>query len=196
MQNDENFYAAPSAPIHDPHGYGGYGGEQVLLASRGSRLIASILDGLPVIVILMLLALPAFFAYKARAEGQIPDPSGSIWMILTALFSIAWAGTNLYWLHQSGQTIGKKIMKIKIVRSDLQTRASLLRIIFLRFLPVSVIGYVPILGSLIQLANYLFIFGAEQRCLHDWIADTHVIQITPATASAPGYTAQPPMASW
>lgn len=200
MQNNDNFYAAPSAQIHDPYGYGGYGGAQattqVLLATRGSRLAAVLIDGAIAVAIiipsLLFLALGGMiFSGQEGAEIR-----AIISVLGTAIGLVTLGVYNLSLLHKSGQTLGKKIMKIKIVRSDLQTPVSLMRIIFLRYVPMSLIGYIPFIGFLVQIANYLWIFGAEQRCLHDMIADTHVIQVTPGMDTTPGFVAQPPMANW
>ena len=37
------------------------------------------------------------------------------------------------------------------------------------------IGNIPLLGALFALADPLFIFGEEKRCLHDLFADTIVV---------------------
>lgn len=37
------------------------------------------------------------------------------------------------------------------------------------------IGQIPYLGPAFGLANVLWIFGGERRCLHDYIADTLVV---------------------
>lgn len=200
MQNNDNFYAAPSAQIHDPYGYGGYGGAQattqVLLATRGSRLAAVTIDGAIAFVLMM-----PFFLVMIASGAAFSDSGGGealamVCMLGMAVAMVALGVYNLFLLHKNGQTLGKKIMKIKIVRSDLQTPVSLMRIIFMRYAPMSIIGYIPFIGFLVQMANYLWIFGAEQRCLHDMIADTHVIQVTPGMDTTPAYAAQPPMANW
>ncbi len=45
----------------------------------------------------------------------------------------------------------------------------------LRYLPTQVIVAIPVVGALYALVDALFIFGAEQRCLHDLIAGTKVV---------------------
>jgi len=48
--------------------------------------------------------------------------------------------------------------------------------LLLRYLPTSIVASIPIVGGLIVLVDILFIFGSEQRCIHDLIAGTKVVQ--------------------
>ena len=65
-------------------------------------------------------------------------------------------------------------MKIKIVRVD-GSRASFPRIFFLRAMVPGMIGGIPLLGALFSLTDMCFIFGDPKRCVHDYLADTIVI---------------------
>jgi hypothetical protein len=38
------------------------------------------------------------------------------------------------------------------------------------------IGAIPVIGLVYSLLDPLFIFGGNQRCIHDYIADTIVVQ--------------------
>ena len=89
---------------------------------------------------------------------------------------IAVLGFNLYYLHRDGQTLGKKVVGIRILRSDTST-CELWRVSVQRFLPISLLGAIPLLGPLISLVDALMIFGEERRCLHDLIADTIVVDV-------------------
>ena len=80
-----------------------------------------------------------------------------------------------YLLATRGQTIGKMLLKVRIVRSD-GSRASLLRIVGLRFVPTTVISLIPIIGGVYALVDCLLIFRDSRRCLHDNIADTIVVK--------------------
>ena len=77
-------------------------------------------------------------------------------------------------LRQHGQSVGKRLLGIKIVRTD-GARAGLGRIFSLRILVPNVIYMVPILGALFALVDALFIFRDDRRCIHDLMADTQVI---------------------
>ena len=82
---------------------------------------------------------------------------------------------NLVLLSRNGQTIAKRMFGIKVLRTD-GSPCSVLRIIFMRWLPVTLLGMLPIIGYASGLIDALMIFGQQQRCLHDLIADTMVVQ--------------------
>jgi uncharacterized RDD family membrane protein YckC len=83
---------------------------------------------------------------------------------------------NGYWLARNGQTIAKKLMNIKIVRSD-GSAAGLGRIIFLRLAPLWLMALIPIAGGVVTgLIDPLLIFRQSRKCLHDTIADTIVVK--------------------
>ena len=77
-------------------------------------------------------------------------------------------------VKRNGQTIGKKLAGIKVVRSD-GSKASLGRIFWLRNIVNAIPSAIPFLGSLYGLVDHLFIFGDKRQCLHDKIADTVVV---------------------
>ena len=54
--------------------------------------------------------------------------------------------------------------------------ATLGRIFLLRFLPVTLLGAVPLLGNVLTLVDILLIFRDSQKCLHDQFADTIVVK--------------------
>ena len=168
--HDENPYAAPSASLDsrfDDEPLDLYGGGGAPLADRGTRLGAAIIDILAYIAA----ALPgAVVGAMVESEDLI---IGLVGLGLLAMF-----GLNLYLLHKNGQTVGKKALGIKIVRSDRRTRAGLLRIFFLRMLPIGLIGNIPFIGAIVQLVNPLLIFRDSHQCLHDQFADTIVVQDT------------------
>ena len=139
------------------------------LASRTTRLGAAIIDSI-------ILWMPFILAIFLNQFNQILIIT-IIYLILLLIIIV-----NLIWLYQYGQTIGKRLLYIKIVRSD-GSRASLRRIILLRFLPLSLLSW--LLGILeINTTNILiwldpiFIFRKDRRCLHDLIADTIVIDLS------------------
>jgi uncharacterized RDD family membrane protein YckC len=158
-----NPYAAPSARIEQQHDANAEGH---VLASRGTRLAAYIVDGLVVGVWFI----PAYWAWL----GPNADAPGAL-TFLALLVGIALFAYNLVLLHQHGQSIAKRWMNIRIVRAD-GTRAGLGRIFSLRMLVPGLISAIPLIGNIFGLADALFIFGEERRTLHDRIADTIVVE--------------------
>jgi uncharacterized RDD family membrane protein YckC len=176
-----NLYAPPKSAVADLVSDG-----DAELASRGSRLGAKIIDGLVIGLPLApayVRALPSIMsaaktagrpnmsplvAWAAIGQTGMPFYIGSlIVMCLLAVTAVL--------VHRNGQTIGKKALKIKIVRKD-GSRATLGRIFSLRYLVSTLITMIPAVGGLYGLVDILFIFGKPQRCIHDYIADTIVVK--------------------
>jgi uncharacterized RDD family membrane protein YckC len=91
------------------------------------------------------------------------------------LVSLATVTINLILLHRYGQTLGKRLLRIRIVRSD-GNPASLGRIVGLRIIVATLPSMVPYLGSFYSITDACFIFREDRRCLHDLIADTLVVK--------------------
>ena len=166
---DFNPYEAPTSVVDDPSV-----GEYQELADRGARLAAKILDGLIGIGGIGIMA--AIMIPVALTQG---DSASKTRFIMVALLGVALTlgvlAWNLTWLYRYGQTIGKRIVKIKIVRSD-GDRASLGRILGLRIILVTILESIPFLGGLFSLVNICFIFRDDRRCIHDLMADTVVVK--------------------
>ncbi len=147
---------------------------QEVLASRWSRLWASIIDTM---IFGICMALIIYFTNGIElVNGEmITKESTPYWVIIELLNLLLFMGINYKFLINNGQTIGKIILKIKIVdlNNELPTKSSLLKRYSFYFLP----PYIPVIGGIISTLNILFIFGKEKRCIHDIIAKTRVINI-------------------
>jgi len=82
---------------------------------------------------------------------------------------------DLTLLARNGQTIGKKLLGIKVVRVD-GSPVSLYRVFFLRYVCNTILTLVPFFGSLYSVVDSLMIFSESRRTVHDRIADTIVIK--------------------
>ena len=158
-----NPYQAPNAHVDDVH-------EEMELAGRGTRLAAAIIDGLIMMVFVFGLG---YFMVPGMFSGVEPSVMQMLplWLLTMAI----WFGINYPLLSRNGQTIGKKMMGIRIVRVD-GSDCAVGRIIGLRYMVPGAIGQIPIIGPIFGLINVLFIFRESRRCLHDAIADTIVIR--------------------
>ena len=169
-----NPYAPPTAEVGDI-------AEESLVepADRGTRFGAAIVDSIITMIIAIPFVVAMFRGMDMSAVDATPsfDPSllsGPLAM-LSLLLAIVWIGYTAYLVHKNGQTIGKKLLSIKVVRSD-GSRASLARIFWLRNIVNAIPGVIPLVGNLYVLADHLFIFGEKRQCLHDKIADTIVVR--------------------
>ncbi len=151
------------------------------LARRDTRLVAVLVDGLIFLSLpfLAILIMPFFVDTSVLADGGKGSEEAMLTMVwplgFVVLGWIALTAINWTLLYQNGQTIGKRLLDIKIVRTD-GSRAGLLRIVGLRyFLTQIIVGK----KGLVVLIDFLFIFQKSRRCLHDLIADTTVIEAIP-----------------
>jgi uncharacterized RDD family membrane protein YckC len=150
------------------------------LAGLGDRFLGAFIDGLinGAFAIIMALGLIATGFLGSMAEyGQLNFLAT---LVLTLVGFAFYIGINWKFLSTSGQTIGKRVAKTRIVTMDGRV-PSMVDLVGKRYAFFSLIGVIPVVGAFISLANILFIFGRERRCLHDLIAGTRVIKALPGT---------------
>ena len=155
-----NPYAPPQAivaDVTDP-------AAGIELADRGTRLGATILDGL---VVFAMVYLPFILSVTVADKGS----AAWIALAVAGVGLIVWLFFTVKYLGENGQSIGKKACKIKILRTD-GSEVSISRVIIGRNLVNGVLGVIPLYG----LIDPLFIFGNKRRCVHDYIADTIVVK--------------------
>jgi uncharacterized RDD family membrane protein YckC len=152
-------------------------GDQVL-AGRLHRLGAVILDGV-VGCVLMLPAYVLAFVGLADAEDTAFESSFALTGLAGVLLLVGivvFLVVQCYFLATRGQTIGKMILKIKIVRNDDGTNPGFWRAVGLRWFVNGLVPIVPLLGSIYAIVDPLFIFGQQRLCLHDYLAGTKVVE--------------------
>ena len=145
-----------------------------LLASRGARLAAALLDA----AMIMAVVFPVGFATglitfdqeKSGKQDLSQQLLGSALGICAYLLIHGWT----IWTRQ--QTLGKLVLKIKVVRQDgspLPPGEYLLK----RLGVIWLISLIPFGGQIIGLINPLMIFRKNHHCLHDDIAKSMVIKV-------------------
>ena len=164
-----NLYAPPRAAVRDIVNPAA----KLALAERGTRLGASILDS--VIAFSMIFG-PFLLFGIVGAAAATPEAAArtsnvfALGLVLSLVGGVAWFGLTLRFLIKNGQSIGKKLVGIKVVRKD-GTPVSVGRVVLLRNVVVKGLSFIPFFG----LVNVLFIFAESRQCLHDRIADTIVV---------------------
>lgn len=128
------------------------------LASPWIRLVAQIVDVLIAIIPVVILV-------------SIFRPHSDI--IMRLIFAAAIIGINWNFLLH-GQTIGKKLLGIRIVSKD-GGPIDRMKIVTHRLLPVLLLPIIPYLGALIVFVDALCIFRAGAKTLHDELAETKVV---------------------
>ncbi|MDE0864372.1 MAG: RDD family protein [Rubripirellula sp.] len=164
------------------------------VASRGVRLGAALIDGAvinvmvwPVLLVLIFVVGPMMF--DQAALGSAMDAAGtedektqiaSEWFGKVILFYLAATPfvfllpvTLFAWMvTKSGQTPGKKLCKIRIVRADTKQLPGFVKGVLIRSWLAQVLYCVPFVG----LVGILMIFGQKRQCLHDVLAGTIVVE--------------------
>lgn len=161
------------------------------LATRGQRLGARIIDWISFMVPLMIMfsvvidenmvkelqahpndqkLLVEMLQKRAEQLQTSQDPTilATSWVFLILLTA------NFAMLGVRGQTIGKLLIGIHIVRAADGSRAGFLKAVVLREVVFFVIGSIQYIGLVLSLGNVLMIFRKDRRCLHDLVAETVV----------------------
>jgi uncharacterized RDD family membrane protein YckC len=194
---DQNRFAPPRANVEDPI----VPATEMVVATRGARFLAVLVDVSPGLVlgIMAALLIPGFLTGQLDLPGPASATLGVLGLVFGVL-AIGWTVWTIVLLYRYGQTIGKKVLGIRVVRMD-GSRVSFARFFFLRWLGVAVIAaivagiggamHIRHVGNIVSLVDCLLIFGAARRCLHDYIADTQVV----TAASSPHATLEGARAS-
>lgn len=159
-------YQAPESELLEP------GSESGELASRWSRLVASFVDGLIVIIPVFPLI---FILGLVNFDDPEAQPTFMEGMIISLVYLAVFLLLNLKFLLRDGQTIAKKLLKIRIV--DLHgnlpdPKGNLLP----RYALYMLVGQIPVIGPILALVNVLFIFRSDKRCVHDLVGKTRVVK--------------------
>ena len=161
-------YAPPTAEVADVSANG-----EAQLAGRGARLAGAIIDGVILLGLWWVVGLVTpwnIFSPKLAEAGFM----ALIGMQLLGL--LLFALVNGYLLMTRGQTVGKLLLGMRIVRPD-GSAATPVRLIGLRYGVGWLLSAIPMVGMVYALVDCLMIFRADRRCVHDLIADTIVVRI-------------------
>ncbi len=143
----------------------------LVLSSRVDRLLATIVD----IVIGLAVAVPVSLytgAYDAVFQGQ-----PLTWSLYLETTLVGWGWyflVNSYWLIKSGQTVGKRLLGIRICDFRTEGVPPFWRLL-VRIAVPALVAQLGLAGRLFPTIDVLFIFGKNRRCIHDLIARTRVV---------------------
>lgn len=150
--------------------------DRLELADLGTRLAAALIEG----VVFLIAAIPFIVAITMSDVSQKPGESAEMLnialMSLGAILVLAVGIYQLVILSTRGQSIGKRILGIRIVSCEDGRNPGGVKTILMRgFLP-GLITNIPLIGVIFSLANICFIFREDRRCIHDHIAGTEVVK--------------------
>jgi len=138
------------------------------LADVGTRFIGAMIDGL--------LYLPVLIPGVLVAGFESSEDLSPLSIALLVLGILGLGILQCYLIATSGQSIAKKILRIRIVRQD-GSPVNFVHGVVLRSWLMAFLTNIPVFGAIIGLVDALMIFGNERRCLHDRIASTDVIKV-------------------
>jgi uncharacterized RDD family membrane protein YckC len=146
--NTPNAYAPPKANVDDVSP-----GDARTLASRLARLGASIIDGLIVVALVYTPIVVGGGMGSALGEVGRTNSSAAFWALFVSraglvslVLSVGWAVVTFRLVAANGQTVARKLVGIKVVRSD-GSRATVARIFWLRNVVNSLISMIPLRAS-------------------------------------------------
>ncbi len=157
-------------------------GADTTLAHPGIRMLAALVDGfleslcwLPTSQAVMSSLGALISAGQISPQDVIEAVTGSITRSVPYLIGLVLLQAAL--LTMRGQTVGKILTRIRVVREPDGSHAGFLHGFFLRgFLP-RCFRHVPIIGVLFWFVDSCFIFRDDRRCLHDLMAGTKVVKL-------------------
>lgn len=166
-------WGPPGAPPYGyPMGSTGLPGLPGLLASPWRRLGAVLIDLLilaPLIVVSMVLV-----SFVALEGGFSEDDTMLMLFAATWLISLPYWGLQAIFVSLRGQTFGKMMTGIRIVRSDGRP-CGFVHGVVLRWIPLWLGS--SLTGGILGLVNALLVFSERHRTLHDRVADTLVVEV-------------------
>lgn len=173
---EHNPYQPPLAALADPEP------DLSELASRGERLGAALVD----IGGATLAALGSLIASSEGGEWSLSsdtfDANDGALLLLIAPYAL-WQVLQLTLLWRSGQSVGKRLLGLKVVDilgedkpGNLLLMRGLLPLLVYWALNVASCGLLPLPALIL---DSLFIFRKDRRCLHDLVAGTRVVRIRP-----------------
>ncbi|MEO6281355.1 RDD family protein [Roseateles sp.] len=164
-------FAPPQAQVAD------LAPEGAVLAERGTRFLAAVVDGLiGAGVVWVAFQIPAL---ERLVQAQTAATLKSMWSptpLSLAVGLLAFLVIQGWPLVTRGQTLGKILFKLRIVRSD-GSKPGAWRLLGLRYGVGMLAGVNPIVAGVYGLVDSLLIFRESRKCLHDTIADTQVIKL-------------------
>jgi uncharacterized RDD family membrane protein YckC len=179
----------PRAPLINPYYFPAIDIQISSLASpgdsspvdRGTRLAARVIDSLIVLLTLapaQVAGWPQMLAMIRSGEHLSPFWwLGTGWLEIVTL--IAWLGlmaAQAYLITRTGQSIGKRFCRIRIVRWNDDGTAGFVRGVLLRMWLLEPLAFIPFVGRFLFLVDVIFIFRDDRRCLHDLVAGTKVVR--------------------
>lgn len=137
-------------------------------AALGNRFLAGLIDGIIVGFASSIIAVPIVLT------GMVP------WFLVPLVYAVIAFGlftaANYGLLAKEGQTIGKKIMNLRIVKQD-GSRPDVKDLVTKRYAIFWLVSAVPWIGGLVSLVNVCLVLRESRLAGHDEVAQTKVVNV-------------------
>lgn len=161
------------------------------LATPGRRLLAKMLDWVMLftpMVMILLAMMDGVFEHEIQSVQDDPakvmealqrqmiklQEAGSLTLTTMSWLILLLFVGNVVLLTMRGQSLGKWLCRIRIVRGD-DSRAGFFRVVLLRWFLFAIIQSVQFVGPMLMMVDYGMVLRLDRRCLHDHAADTKVV---------------------
>ena len=139
------------------------------MADRLPRLAAGLVDA----ALLAPAAVPFFGAIASGYNGL--DATGIAAAAAACVMAFGVAGAQAFLIVSAGQSIGKRLFGLRIVRVDGRP-VDFLHGVLKRGWFFAALSGIPYVGLLVRCADIVLMFSADRRCLHDHLAGTKVVR--------------------
>ncbi len=150
-------------------------------ASRWLRLGGALIDWVINSLCSLPTALPIMHSMGEQIASGRPDPQAIVGMVTDNIgksvpYLLALLIVQACLVTMRGQSIGKILVGIRIVRFRDDSAAGFLHGFLIRSVAPWLIGRIPLLGFLFWIVDICFVFRDDHRCIHDLMADTKVVK--------------------
>ena len=142
------------------------------IAHPGRRIIAKLIDGFFVMIFVGI----GIGIAIAVADPETEDLMSPFYMILLGAYLVPFI-INAILISISGQTVGKKILGVRIVNETTGATSGFTQGFLIRTFGFNFITNLPIIGPFIAIADVVYLFLEEHRTLHDRWANTSVARV-------------------
>lgn len=170
--SSQNPYASPTTPNVLATEIGGDE-----LATLSSRFVGSLVDGIILLIAIVPIAMCVGFVV-ASLGMDVETIAGEVLIsiLMLPLIALVFLAINGYLLAKRGQTVGKVLVKTRIV-DDSGQLPQFMPMFLKRYVVLWAISLVPIVGRFFGFIDAIFIFNADRKCIHDRIAGTKVVKV-------------------
>ncbi|WP_197356561.1 RDD family protein [Aureliella helgolandensis] len=144
-------------------------------ATRSERFAGAFIDG----ILQLLLVIPCAVVFGLAMGALLGDGflSGIVSQVGGGILGIGgFLLINGYLLATQGRTVGKLVMKTRIVSRETGELVPFAPLVLKRYLWLWLLAMIPYIGGVVGLIDSVLIFRANRACLHDDFAGTRVIK--------------------